>query len=281
MREANPYFSVLMPVYRPDPKIFREALDSILNQTFGDFELLVVEDPSPGPSAGDLMSEIGDPRIQWLPLASRSSLVGQLNRGLRIARAPWIARMDADDIALPERLAEQKRCLEQEPNLDVLGTQIEVIDHDSRLLGFRRFPVSHRDIVKALASHNPISHPSVVFRRSLALRLGGYRYPGEPAEDYELWSRMAHADARFANLPSVQVRYRLHEQGVKAQKIRRSLEATLLTKRLHWMGHMTASDRAQLWMERVAWLLPPKWVYWAGTKARYQSKPTITHRSTR
>ncbi len=270
MHETTPYFSVLMPVYRPDPRIFKEALDSILGQTFGDFELLVVEDPSPGSSAEDLMEGVQDPRIRWLRLESRSSLVGQLNRGLRIARAPWIARMDADDIALPERLAEQKKRLEQDPDLDVLGTQIEVIDHHSRLLGFRQFPESHRDIVRALASHNPISHPSVVFRKSLALQLGGYRYPGEPAEDYELWSRMAHANAHFANLESAQVRYRLHEQGVKAQKIRRTLEATLLTKRLHWMGHMTASDRAQMWMERIAWLLPPKWVYWAGTKARYQ-----------
>ncbi len=272
MRESTPFFSVLMPVYKPDPRIFKEALNSILNQTFEDFELLLVEDPSPGCSAGDLIQGIRDPRIQWIRLSSRSSLVGQLNRGLKIARAPWIARMDADDIALPDRFLEQKKRIEQEPEIDVLGTQIEVIDHHSRRLGSREFPATHDEIVRALASHNPISHPSVVFRKSLALEVGGYRYPGEPAEDYELWSRLAHAGARFANLPSVQVRYRLHEQGVKAQKIRRTLEATLLTKRLHWMGHMTGSDRVQLWMERIAWLLPAKWVYWAGTKARYPQK---------
>src|ERR1700722_4799227 len=207
---TKPLVSVLLPVWNADAGFLRQAVTSLLAQTLSAIEVIVVEDPSPR-CAGELLQSLRDPRIRHLRNTERTSFADQLNRGLAAARAPYVARMDADDVAEPERLRTQLQLLSRHPDVGVLGTQLRIIDEAERPLGYRAYPTDHGDIGKALRRFNPIAHPSVMFRRAVGLRVGGYPFPAlYPCEDYDLWCRLAKAGATFANSPEALLRYRIH-----------------------------------------------------------------------
>jgi len=199
---SAPRASIVLAVLSPDPKYFPLALQSILSQTFTDFELIVVEDPSPHPAAPPYLASYPDRRIRHLVNSQRTSLVRQKNQGLALARAPLVAMFDADDVAEPDRLEKQVRYFEQHPDIDVLGGQIRIIDADGHCLGYRSFPLEHDRIIQAMHRLVPLSHPTVMLRTDVALAAGGYQFTEYPvAEDYELWSRLAKRGARFAKPP--------------------------------------------------------------------------------
>ena len=132
------------------------------------------------------------------------------------ARGDLIARMDADDVALPERFARQVEFLRSHPEVDVVGGAQEHIDSNGRLLTVYHEPQEHEEIEElALTGACPISHPSVMMRRKAVLAVGGYRVEMMPAEDFDLWLRMGER-GRLANLPDVIMRYRVHESSVSA-----------------------------------------------------------------
>jgi hypothetical protein len=204
--------SVLMPV-RDGARFLRTAIDSVLAQTLKDFELLVIDDGSRDATPAILAEATrSDARVRVITQAP-SGLVVALNRGIAEARAPLVARLDADDIAGPARLARQIETMRREPDLGLLGSYAEEIDADGRALGARKPPVSHEALVAALARGNPFIHSTVMFRAGLVRALGGFRAALEAAEDYDLWLRIAE-QARVANLPETLVQYRTHAQSV-------------------------------------------------------------------
>lgn len=250
----NPSISVLMPVLRPHPVYFREALESILSQTLADWELVIVEDPSESPAAA-ILAHFHDPRIRYQCNPQRTSLSDSLNLALALARAPLVARLDADDICEPDRLEQQCRFLGSHLEIDVLGSQITVIDQHGRTCGRRAYPLEHRSIREALPRFNPLAHPSVMFRRQAVLAAGGYQR--KINEDYDLWSRMAHSGSRFANHSEALLRYRIHPEGLKASQLRAILRDTLEIKRRYWASEMGLRARARMLAECALLRLPP------------------------
>ncbi len=264
---AKPLVSVLMPVYNPHPLYFRQAVESILNQTLPDWELVIVEDPSTR-SAADLLNDFADPRIRHFVNPHRTSLVAQLNRCLQEARAELVACQDADDISEPDRLEKQVAFMEAHPEVTVLGTQLAVIDGNDRLLGYRRYPCEHDAILAAMPRFNPIANPSVMFRRRAVLEAGGYQYAKFPkVEDYDLWCRLAKQGARFANLPDALVRYRVEWERM-AGKTSGTLQGTLEIKRRYWGAEMDARARLRWWAERALLWLPPRLIVWLFLKTQ-------------
>lgn len=257
---VNPRVTVLMPVLNPHPEYFPVAIKSVLDQTYEDFELLVVEDPSCR-SAREHLAEFDDPRIVHVRNEKPTSLVQQLNQGLRMARGQWVARFDADDICEKERLAKQIAFLEDNPGIAVLGTQIRIIDEQGKVVGYRRYPEEHREIVTSLRRFNALAHPSVIYRRDEVVRSGGYRTThGCPVADYELWSRLARRGVRFANLKEVLISYRIHGAAMKTKKVRRFLIGTLLVKRDYWCREMTLEDWTRVVLEILLLAMPQRLV---------------------
>ena len=260
--KPKPIVSVVMPVLNPHPVYFRQAVESILNQTLQDWELVIVEDPSPHPAA-EILKDYPDPRIRHFVKPQRTSLGDAMNLGLRESEAEMVAILHADDISEPERLEKQVKFMESHPEVAVLGTWLRVIDEEGRTLGFRRYPCDHDDIVRAMLLYNPIGQPSVMFRREVALRHGGYQYDRVlVASDYDLWCRLAKGGVRFANLPEHLVRYRIHKGAVKSTKLRETLRGTIEIKRLHFSAEMDIRAKLRLMGERLLLLLPPKFVLW-------------------
>ncbi|MCB1152084.1 glycosyltransferase [bacterium] len=206
-----PIVSVLMPVHNGE-RYLASAVASILDQTFDDFELLIVDDGSTDASA-DIACAGDDSRVRYIRRA-HAGLVATLNAGLALARGRYIARMDADDIALPTRLERQVAFLDEHPDIDIAGSFIAVIDGDDNVVDKWHVPCSPDWLARRVALHPPFAHPSVMMRREVIADRG---YPDVPhAEDYALWLSLADR-ARFANVPEVLLHYRRHEASVSTR----------------------------------------------------------------
>jgi glycosyltransferase involved in cell wall biosynthesis len=208
MTNSTPAISVLMPVYNAG-RFLVPALDSILAQTFSDFELIVLDGGSDDGSIELLRkAAVRDARV--IVVADRKSgLVESLNRGLAMARAPLIARMDADDLARPDRFAKQLAFLRQHPEVAVLSGAMELIDGSGASLRTDTFPTAPEAVGSELLQRSCVSHPAVMARTDVLRSVGGYRANARHAEDYDLWLRIAER-SRIANLPDVLLSYRMH-----------------------------------------------------------------------
>lgn len=260
-----PLVSVVMPVWRPNPDFLRIAVRSVLEQTFRELELVIVEDPS-DVSAGNILDEFEDGRIRHLVNSSRSSIVEQLNVGLANSRGELVARFDADDICEPRRLEKQVEFLMADSEIAVVGSQITIIDARGNRLGLRSYPVNHDQIVAAMNRFNPIAHPSVMFRKQAIVDAGGYRliqsagWSGPWCQDYDLWSRLARQGIRFANLTEALVRYRIHSAQLKSENVRDVLRAIRTIKKLYWRENMGLRARWRMYAERFLMVLPQRLV---------------------
>jgi glycosyltransferase involved in cell wall biosynthesis len=173
------------------------AIASVLNQTLTDLELIVVDDGSTDATAA-LLSGVRDPRLV-VERQAPAGLTVALNRALGRARAPLIARLDADDVALPTRLERQRAFLQGHPEVGLLGTAARVVDESERDVEITRPPEGDLAIHRALIRRNPFVHSSVMARRALVASVGGYDVSFAVAQDYDLWLRLS-AITRMANL---------------------------------------------------------------------------------
>jgi glycosyltransferase involved in cell wall biosynthesis len=264
--------SVVLPVKDAPEDYLIAAVSSVLAQRPGQLELLVIETPSRR-CARATLERLADCRVHHHLLPAAATMVDQLNYGLQRSRAALVARMDADDICHSERLCTQLDFLQANPDVDVVGTQIELIGEDGTTIGRRRFPTEHGTIVAALRRKNPISHPSVCFRREVVLGAGGYQHPERPAQDYDLWCRLALRGARFANLDQALLRYRLHPRSVKVRRLRETLGATIAIKESYFRGRFGLVDRLRLQAEKTALHLPEPLVYGLFRLVEYGVRP--------
>ncbi len=263
---TTPKVTVLMPVYNAEHHL-REAMDSILSQTYLDFEFLVIDDGSTDASAAILQSYI-DLRLRFVQNPHNLGLTATLNLGLEIAQGEYVARMDADDVSLPERLAKQVAFLDTHPNVGIVGAWAEAF-------GDARFRIPHppdAETIRAkLLFDSALVHPAVLMRRAF-LDAHDLRYqPLGHFEDYELWQRAARLFP-LANIPEVLFRYRVSsgsaffgagedaQSEVYAALDRRSLpllglDPTPADLALHTYLRRPTGDRrneAEAWLLRLA-----------------------------
>lgn len=195
--------SVLLSVYQKEhPHHLARSLDSILNQTLPPRQVVMVKD---GPLTGELDAVLHDyaaryPILELVPLKINQGLGRALNAGLKRCTGEWVARMDTDDIARPDRFEKQLALLRSDPNIDVVGSWIDEFEGGTeRVVATRRLPHTHDELLKYAKRRNPMNHMSVIFRKSAVLRAGGYRH-FPLFEDYYLWVRMLMGGARMANV---------------------------------------------------------------------------------
>lgn len=224
MPNMVPLISVLMTVYNRQ-EFLKAALHSILDQTLRDFEFIIVDDGSTDGSTAILRDYAArEPRIRLL-VKENQGLIQALNDGLDLARGEFIARMDSDDVARPNRFAKQIGYLQSHPEVVCLGSCSRYMDANGVPLFNRRMPLSHEQID---AFHlggigGWIQHPTAMIRRSAFDKVGRYDARYLYAEDYELWFRLARV-GKLANLPDVLLNYRLHADAVSQAKSREQMQ---------------------------------------------------------
>ena len=222
----NPKISVIMSVYNGE-KYLREAIESILAQTFTDFEFVIVNDGSTDNSL-EIIQSYDDERIKIINNEKNIGLTKSLNKALKVARGEYIARQDADDISLPNRFEEQLKYLEKHSEVALLGTFAYSIDKKGKIVGKRVMLAkpSLKDIFKG----NSFNHGSVMFKKEIVNQLGGYNELIRYSQDYELWSRIAkYYEVR--NLTQLLYKSRFHDANIRLTNLEESTLYHLLVLR--------------------------------------------------
>jgi cellulose synthase/poly-beta-1,6-N-acetylglucosamine synthase-like glycosyltransferase len=230
-----------MPVRNGGDYLAR-AVDSILTQTFADFEFVIVDDGSTDATPERLRRyQAADSRIRVLS-QNQAGLVASLNRGCAHAGAEYIARMDADDIAFPERFARQVEFLDRHPEVALVGSAVVRIDAAGRELTRNVCPTSHAEIVAALRRYTCFTHPSVMLRATALAAAGGYRYAYAPAEDYDLWLRLSER-YKLANLPEPLLYYRVFPDQLSVRQLDQQVLSVVGARAAAEQRTRTGADR--------------------------------------
>lgn len=205
--------SVLMSVYNGEMYLY-EAIESILNQTYGDFEFIIYNDASTDKTV-EIIESFKDPRIILINNESNLGLTKNLNKGICIAKGEYIARMDADDVSHSERFAKQFFFLENNPHISICGTQINEL---GKLYQKSNFPLTHNEIKIELLSSNPLAHPTVIWRKS-HFDENDFKYNEayKTSQDYELWARALYK-LKAANLNENLLQYRVHDRRLSVKQ---------------------------------------------------------------
>lgn len=212
----SPVISVILPVYNAERYVVR-AVESILSQTFTDFELLITDDGSTDRSLSLLQPYAAkDHRIQLTSHANQG-VSKTRNQMLHQAKGEFIAVMDADDIALPDRFARQIEFLREHPEVVCVGSAHAVIDQQGRFLSHLPLPQTDAEIQQAaLAGHGSICHPCAMVRRAAMLTVGGYNEDLHSAHDLDLWLKLGEI-GKLANLEASLLQYRIHTNSVSGR----------------------------------------------------------------
>jgi glycosyltransferase involved in cell wall biosynthesis len=250
MTDSN--VSVVMPCRNARDTVER-ALASMIAQTLTAWELIAVDDGSTDGTRRILDDAAGgDHRIRVMPCEGRG-IVDALNTGLAAARTPWIARMDADDESLPDRLADQMAFAQADGSLAVVGCRVELFPADSLTDGMRHYGawldtvMTSRDIAREIYVESPLPHPSVMFRRDVVQTAGGYRNGPFP-EDYDLWLRLHRAGHNMAKVPKVLLRWREGATRLSRNDDRYSPAAFLALKAHHIaLDWLAGRQEVQVW----------------------------------
>lgn len=206
----NPLVTVLMPVYNGE-KYLKEAIKSILNQTFRDFEFLIIDDGSIDKSA-EIIASFNDTRIRLERNEANLGLIKTLNKGFRLSKGKYIARMDCDDISLPKRLSAQANFMEKHPEIGVCGSWVKIVGLKQSFIS--KYPQNHEEARAYLLFNTPFAHPAVIIRKEIIEKYQlEYDENYKHAEDYELWSRIIE-HTKISNIPKVLLRYRMHPESV-------------------------------------------------------------------
>ena len=271
MKEYSPTVSVIMSVYNGE-RYLQKAVASILHQTFEDFEFIIINDGSTDESR-EILESYDDDRIVLLQ-QKHTGLTKSLRAGFSLARGDYVARIDADDLAKPERLEKQLKFLRKHPKVMLVGSNCYNIDENGRVLSITDLPVDEVQIKWNLLFYNCLRHSTVMFRRKEVDNLGGYNTAIPYAQDYDLWMRIA-GTYSVANLkePLVYLRVpregtitfdKIHEQTQHAEQIylnvlrtldpeitHRENEVRALKKYIFSDGELNDIDRAENLFMRI------------------------------
>lgn len=234
--------TVIMPVYNGEPYL-KEAIQSLLDQTFKDFELLIINDASKD-SSPETIRSFSDPRIRFVENSVNLNLIATLNKGLELASGSYIARMDQDDYSFPERMATQVAFLNGHPEHVLVGSEAEFMDPSGKPAGRDHAYLDDTTIRQAMLSGNAFFHGSVMFKKAAAMKVGGYGSDAYLVEDYDLWLRLAGV-GKVANIPRVLYRWRLTPTGMSltnAKKQRLAAEALASKAWARYFAQPNVSD---------------------------------------
>lgn len=244
-----PRVSVLIPVYNAE-RYLSSAVESVLGQSYRDLEIIAINDGSTDRSAS-ILNEFAarDPRVIVISQPN-AGISAALNRGLEAASGIYVARMDADDLMAPERIAVQVAFLDENPDIGFCASSVNMIDEAGVVFdSYRPQPVTRAALSEMMKAHEAITytHPTVTFRTAIGRSIGGYRREFEPCEDMDFFGRFITSGHAGLVIPEALLNYRVHSGSISGSKAARQIETTELVRvnlyrRLDGLPEYTPSD---------------------------------------
>jgi glycosyltransferase involved in cell wall biosynthesis len=265
MTSSFPAISVLMPVYNGE-KYLKEAIQSILSQSFKDFEFIIVDDGSKDKS-WEIIQEYKKIDKRIIPIKNSENLRTSktLNRGLREINGKYMVRMDADDWSYPDRLEKQFMYMEQNEDIGVSGGTIEICNQNLEVLNKRRYPLTDKEARDIIFRYSPFAHPATIWKTSVIKKAGGYNENIPLSQDYELYFRIGKL-AKFGNLPDTILKLRTHQDSSSITRGRYQEQYAIYSriKAFLELGYdMSTFDKFYTFLQMVSMvLIPPRLKFW-------------------
>ncbi len=251
-----------MPIWNTPTVFFEKAVQSILNQDYKDFELIIIEDPSEN-TQKNIISNFNDFRIKYFLNKNRTSFVDQLNKGIELAQGKIIARMDADDISEPNRLSNELDFLISNPEINLVGSNLTIINENDKIIGTRKYPEISAEISQKMRIRNVIAHPTAMFYKKDFQEIGCYKPEFEMLTDYDLFCQLILKNKKLYNLQQPLLKYRMHLSGSKNYELKKQLRDTIRIKQKYFRFKKgwTIFAEIRLLAEFVLLILLSKWIY--------------------
>lgn len=261
----RPSISVVMSVYNGELYI-KDAVNSILNQSYKNFEFIIINDASTDKTA-DFLNSLKDKRIVLLQNKKNLGLAASLNKGINKSSGEYIARMDADDISKPKRFEKQLNFMKKHPDIDILGTWTALIGKNNQKIGFVHYPTSDINIKKTLRRVTPIVHPTWLTKALVFKKLKGYKQKWDYVEDYEFLLRAK--KFKMANIPEELVLWRNQDSRRSKKNIQIIYRKGLQLRIAYFMsGHLDIFYLPYLIRSMIAtFLFPPSLKVYLNKKA--------------
>ena len=258
-----PVISVLLCVYNPDKKQLYEAVKSIMEQSFTQWEMILYDDGSQE-NYKEWIYQMScmDNRIHYIRNETHLSLAHGLNESMKLARGKYLARMDADDISHPKRFEKQFGFLEKNPLFMWVGSNISLLDDKGEKWGERKYPLCPQK--KEFLKYSPYAHPSIMIRREKLLKYGGYKTGEHPyrSEDYELFMRLQAAGEQGINLQENLLDYRESVEGYQKRTLNFQVQEMLVRlEGFQKLGILNITTWAYVIKPVIVWAIPDKWIY--------------------
>ncbi len=255
----NPKVTVLMPAYNAE-KYIGTAIESILNQTYKDFEFIIVNDSSTDNTLKIIEDYAKkDKRIKIISNKENQKIARTLNTGLMEAKGEYIVRMDADDWSYPDRIEKQVNFMMKNPSVVLSGGNMEICDKNLKKINTSNFPCSDEEIRKVILQYSPMVSPAMIWRRKISEEVGGFN-ANTMSEDYMFIMDMS-SKGKVANLMDILIKYRVLDTSVSSTQMRRAHLSTIqiaLTGFLKYNYPITIKTRI-IMMARfiIAFIIPP------------------------
>ncbi len=260
LENKNPRISVVMPNYNAE-KYIAEAIESILNQSFSDFEFIIIDDGSSDKSWKIIQEYTKkDKRIVAIKNEKNLKICKTLNKWIELARWEYIARMDSDDISHPERLEKQVKFLDKNLEVGIVGANIDMIDEDWKVYSKRKYHFNDSEIRKYIFRYSPFCHPVVMIRKSILEKSRNYDPDLVYAEDYDLYFRIW-MYSKFANLNESLIKYRMFENNSTTKKLKQMEKCTLFIRKKAEKKYgykMTLLDRIYYYLQCISMFIIPR-----------------------
>lgn len=207
--DNNPLVSVVMATYNEEPLMIKQAIKSIVDQTYTNWELQIMDDSTKEETREAIDSFSADHRIHIHRFPDRKGFIRSLNYGLECSEGTYIARMDGDDFSLPDRFEKEVAFLEKKPGIMVVGGQINIMDENGIITSSRSYPTGGIKLAIFSCIRNPLAHPTIMMRREVVD--SGYKYDEslKMSEDLDLWLRLINDGYKLANIPDTVLNYRV------------------------------------------------------------------------
>jgi glycosyltransferase involved in cell wall biosynthesis len=251
--------SVLLPVYNGE-KFLSESIESILNQTLKNFELVIIDDAS-SDKTWEIIKRYRklDRRIVALRNERNLRISASLNKGLDVAKGKYILRMDADDWSYPRRLEKQYRFMEKHTEIGVSGGSIEVCDEKLKVINKRNYPISDKAVRKVIFRYSPFAHPATIWRKEIMKSAGGYN-PNIPlSQDYDLYFRVGKI-SKFGNLNDVLIKLRTHDDSSSIVRGKFQEQYTIYSRIkafLEYQYDMSFADKLYTFLQMISMVIIP------------------------
>lgn len=256
-QKSNPLISVLIPTYNSELYI-KSTLESILNQTYKNLETIVIDDASTDNTV-EILKNYKDERIKLYVNNNNLGISGNMNKGIKLSHGKYLAIMDADDWSYPYRIEEQVKIMEENPKVVLCSGYMDICDENLKLKNRRTYPITDKEIRKAIVTYDPISHPASMWRMSELLKTGLYSEKFPICRDYDLIVRISEF-GEYQNVPKPLIKYRVRKDSETGKRIRQTQWYSFyIQMKAHFEYHfpMTFGDKIFLLGRLIATIILP------------------------